>query len=392
MVAASRSSTRACWSRTSGSRPYCPRCGTGLSDHELAAGLRDRRRPVGVRPASRSPRALRRPAAMLVWTTTPWTLVPATRGRRAPGRHLRRRSATAPRRWSSPSRWSRRPRRGLDGARRAFTGAEMERWTYQRPFDARRVPGRAHFVVTWRVRHHRGRNRAGAPGARVRRRRLEPVRRAYGLPLVNPDRRPTARFEPRIRARRAGMFFKDADEPLVADLRRARPAVRATSAYEHSYPHCWRCHTPLLYYAQPSWYIRTTAASRPTCCGRTRRPTGTRRRSSTAGTATGCTTTSTGRCRAAGTGARRCRSGAATPTTVDMVASARWPSLCEPDRAGPVGLDPHRPLRRRRRQQGRRRRACTAASREVIDAWFDSGSMPFAQFGLPCARTPSWSS
>jgi len=55
-----------------------------------------------------------------------------------------------------------------------------------------------------------------------------------------------------------GVFFKKADEKLTADLK-DRGLLFRHLEYEHSYPHCWRCHTALLYYAQPSWYIRTTA-------------------------------------------------------------------------------------------------------------------------------------
>ena len=54
-----------------------------------------------------------------------------------------------------------------------------------------------------------------------------------------------------------GVFFKDADAPLVANLEERGLLFRRLD-YLHSYPHCWRCHTALLYYAQPSWYIRTT--------------------------------------------------------------------------------------------------------------------------------------
>ncbi len=55
-----------------------------------------------------------------------------------------------------------------------------------------------------------------------------------------------------------GMFFKDADPALVSDLD-DRGLLFSSGLHEHSYPHCWRCHTPLIYYAQPSWFIRTTA-------------------------------------------------------------------------------------------------------------------------------------
>jgi isoleucyl-tRNA synthetase len=54
------------------------------------------------------------------------------------------------------------------------------------------------------------------------------------------------------------MFFKDADKPLVKELK-ASGALYKHQQYEHTYPHCWRCHTALMYYAQPSWYIRTTS-------------------------------------------------------------------------------------------------------------------------------------
>jgi isoleucyl-tRNA synthetase len=54
------------------------------------------------------------------------------------------------------------------------------------------------------------------------------------------------------------VFFKDADEQLVADLR-SRGRLFRHLPYTHAYPHCWRCHTPLMYYALPSWYVRTTA-------------------------------------------------------------------------------------------------------------------------------------
>ena len=135
--------------------PYCPRCGTGLSDHELAQGLRDRHRPVGLRPVPADLRPVRRHDGrrLLVWTTTPWTLVSntsvaahpdvtyvvATNGERDP---RRRRAAGRARRSARAGRSSDR-----------FTGAEMERWTYQRPFELVEWPARrrrtpdAHFVV-----------------------------------------------------------------------------------------------------------------------------------------------------------------------------------------------------------------------------------------------------
>ena len=80
--------------------------------------------------------------------------------------------------------------------------------------------------------------------------------REHGLPVVNPVR-PDGRFTedlPLI----GGLFFKAADRRLISDLA-DRDLLFRSQPHEHSYPHCWRCGTPLLYYAMPSWFIRTTA-------------------------------------------------------------------------------------------------------------------------------------
>ena len=77
----------------------------------------------------------------------------------------------------------------------------------------------------------------------------------YGLNVVNPVRL-DGTYDERI-GRYAGRFVKDADADLVEDLR-ARGRLLRAERYEHSYPHCWRCATPLLYYAKPSWYIATS--------------------------------------------------------------------------------------------------------------------------------------
>jgi len=79
--------------------------------------------------------------------------------------------------------------------------------------------------------------------------------REYGLTVVNPvglDGTYDERIGPY-----AGRFVKDADVDLIEDLR-ARGRLLRAEDYEHSYPHCWRCGTPLLYYAKPSWYIATS--------------------------------------------------------------------------------------------------------------------------------------
>jgi isoleucyl-tRNA synthetase len=76
-----------------------------------------------------------------------------------------------------------------------------------------------------------------------------------GLTVVNPVNL-DGTYDERI-GPYAGRFVKDADADLVADLRERGRLLRSED-YEHAYPHCWRCGTPLLYYAKPSWYIATS--------------------------------------------------------------------------------------------------------------------------------------
>jgi len=79
--------------------------------------------------------------------------------------------------------------------------------------------------------------------------------RRYGLAVINPVRL-DGTYDERI-GPYAGRWVKDADPDLVEDLRGRGRLLRA-EVFEHAYPHCWRCGTPLLYYAKPSWYIATT--------------------------------------------------------------------------------------------------------------------------------------
>ena len=129
--------------------------------------------------------------------------------------------------------------------------------------------------------------------------------------MVNPVRL-DGTYDERIGAY-AGRCVKDADPDLIEDLR-ARGRLLRAEDYEHSYPHCWRCGTPLLYYAKPSWYIATSQI-RDRLLAANETVNWHPSTSSTGASATGWRATSTGRCRASATGARRCRSGAASRAT-----------------------------------------------------------------------------
>ncbi|UOE20233.1 isoleucine--tRNA ligase [Thermobifida halotolerans] len=234
--------------------PYCPRCGTTLSDHELAQGYETVTDPsVYVRfPLTSGP--LAGDAALLVWTTTPWTLVSNTAVAVHPEVDYVVATDGSERLVVAEPLVGAALGEGWELTGQRFRGADMERWTYRRPFELVEFDTAAHFVVLAdyvTVEDGTGLvHQAPAFGADDMQ-----VCRAYGLPVINPVR-PDGTFEEHLDLV-GGVFFKTADKTLVADLKE-RGLLFAHLSYEHSYPHCWRCHTALLYYAVPSWYIRTT--------------------------------------------------------------------------------------------------------------------------------------
>ncbi len=361
--------------------PYCPRCGTTLSDHELAQGYEDvKEDSVYVRfPLTSGPLAGK--ASLLVWTTTPWTLVSNTAAAVHPdvtyvvatknepgGESLVLAEALAEQVLGEG--WA---------LGQTFTGAEMEFWSYARPLDLVEFPdvvGGTHqvlladFVTTedgTGIVHE-----APAFGEVD----LE-LCRAYGLPLVNPVRA-DGTFEDDLDLV-GGLFFKTADAVIIENLVN-RGLMFRVQPYEHSYPHCWRCHTPLLYYAQPSWYIRTTQVKDALL----RENKGTNwypehiKWGRYGDWLNNNIDWALSRSRYWGTPLPiwRCPSGHQTC----VGSRAELSELTGRDYSD---LDPHRPF------VDDVTFACPSCQQtaqrvpEVIDAWFDSGSMPFAQWGYP---------
>ena len=253
--------------------PYCPRCGTGLSDHELAQGVRDGRRPVGVRPA---PGHLRpggrpgRPARLdddAVDARRPTPRSPCTPTSTTSSR------APTPARSSWPSRCCRRPRRGRGGAAPLHRAATWTAGTTSRPFDLCRDPDGAHFVVLADyVTTEDGTglvHQSPAFGAddlavcrALRPAGGQPDRRRRALPATTSrwsagcsSRTPTRRSSPTCRA--AACCF---------GTRRTSTATRTAGAAT----------PPLMYYALAVLVHPHHARSRTSCSPRTRRPTGTR--------------------------------------------------------------------------------------------------------------------
>ena len=237
--------------------PYCPRCGTGLSDHELAQGYETVTDPsVYVRFPVTSGELAELGAALLVWTTTPWTLVSNTAIAVNPDvdyvvaeiivEDSREVLVVAEPLISALS--------GEVKILKTIKGKDLERVTYKRPLDLIDIPD-SHFVVLANyVTTEDGTglvHQSPAFGADDL-----AVCRAYGLPVVNPIA-PNGTFLSDVPLV-GGLFFKDADKTLVKELK-SRGVLYKHQPYEHPYPHCWRCHTALIYYAQPSWYIRTTS-------------------------------------------------------------------------------------------------------------------------------------
>ncbi|OMI37675.1 isoleucine--tRNA ligase [Streptomyces sparsogenes] len=358
--------------------PWCPRCGTGLSDHELAQGYETVVDPsVFVRfPLTSGP--LAGEAALLVWTTTPWTLVSNTAVAAHPEvRYVVATDGTEKLVVAEPL-LEKALGEGWTATGQVFTGAEMERWTYQRPFTLVDFDGDAHFVVNADyVTTEDGTglvHQAPAFGEDDLR-----TCRAYGLPVVNPVR-PDGTFEEGLELV-GGQFFKKADEALTADLG-ARGLLFRHVPYEHSYPHCWRCHTALLYYAQPSWYIRTTAIKDALL----RENEGTNwfpesvKHGRYGDWLNNNIDWALSRNRYWGTPLPIWRCAENHLTCVGSRAE-----LTELTGTDQSGLDPHRPFIDEVTFTCPADGCSLEAVRvpEVIDAWYDSGSMPFAQWGYP---------
>ena len=366
--------------------PYCPRDETALSDHEVSQGYKDVTEPsiYVTFPLTSGPWAARG-ARLLVWTTTPWTLVSNTAVAVHPEvDYVLATDGSQELVVAAPLFDAVLGDVDEDGNRlwrvlETVTGADMAGWDYERPYDIVPFDRRANFIVLADyVTTEDGSglvHQAPAFGADDM-----AVGRANDLPIINPIR-PDGTFEEGL-ALVGGLFFKDADPVVLSDLAE-RGILFRSDMHTHSYPHCWRCGTPLIYYAQPSWYIRTTQRKEELLAqneGTTWYP----------------------------ESIKWGRYGDWLRNNIDWALSRSrywgtplpiWRNDEDPSKLRCVGsraelarlagrpeladMDPHRPFVddvtfTLPGEPGTYRRVP-----EVIDAWFDSGSMSFAQWGYP---------
>ena len=243
--------------------PYCPRCGTPLSSHEMNLGYKDNTADPSIFVRFRVTQPMySTPTYFLVWTTTPWTLPGNValavgeevdyvkvegRDERGEQEHLILAEALV----------------GYALAEKAadytivehLKGRDLLGWHYEPLYHFLPVDVDYAYVIAGDfVSTEEGTgivHIAPAFGEDD----ME-VGRQHGLPVLQTVA-PDGSFIEAVRPW-AGMWVKDADPHIIEELK-VRGLMFRHGIYTHTYPFCWRCDTPLLYYARPTWYIRTTA-------------------------------------------------------------------------------------------------------------------------------------
>ncbi|HSJ16365.1 MAG TPA: isoleucine--tRNA ligase, partial [Longimicrobiales bacterium] len=364
--------------------PYCPRCGTALSSHEVAQGYEDVADPSIYFTCALADDPGR---AFLVWTTTPWTLPSNVALALHPElgyaevEHEGRRLIVAEARVAAVFG---------EGARVVARHAarDLAGLRYARPFDI--VPVLESVANAWQVVLEEFVSAEDGTG-------IVHLAPAFGaddyaagqrheLPLLRPVD-DAGRFHEGIPLV-GGQFVKDADAPLVADLR-GRGRVFRYSLETHTYPHCWRCRSPLIYMARDSWFLRTTAVKAALLANNAEvqwHPS------------------------EVGTG----RMGEWLEGNVDWAISREryWGTplpiwVCTQDAAhrrvvgsfaelaqlaGPLPepFDPHKPFIDELDFPCADCAGVMKRTPEVVDVWFDSGSMPYAQWHYPFENQDLW--
>jgi isoleucyl-tRNA synthetase len=236
--------------------PYCARCGTALSSHEVSDGYEDVEDPsVYVTfPVTDGAGALKPGDKILAWTTTPWTLLSNAALAVSPDLAYVR---TEDGHVIAEARAEAVLGEGTKVADR-FHGRDMLGARYEPPFTfiaTEEFGERGHTVVP--ADFVSAEDGTGVVHTSISFGEDDfRIGQEQDIAVINPVKL-DGTFEERM-GQFAGQWVKDADAGIVEDLRE-RGRLLKSEAYLHSYPHCWRCGTPLLYYAKPSWYIRTSS-------------------------------------------------------------------------------------------------------------------------------------
>ena len=229
--------------------PYCPRCGTPLSSHEVAQGYKD----VKERSAIAKFKVKGEDAFILAWTTTPWTLPSNVALCVNANEDYVKVSAKGETFYLAAALCDTVLGEGEYTVLETYKGADLEGKEYEPLFDFVSPKEKCWYVVcddyvtltdgTGIVHIAPA---FGEDDAKVGRK--------YGLPLVQLV---DGKGEMTAETKWAGTFCKDADPLILQDLEE-RGLLYSAPKFEHSYPFCWRCDTPLIYYARESWYIKMT--------------------------------------------------------------------------------------------------------------------------------------
>ncbi|MCD6156706.1 MAG: isoleucine--tRNA ligase, partial [Candidatus Atribacteria bacterium] len=236
--------------------PYCARCGTSLSSHEVALGYRDTEDPsifVKFKVADLTN------VYFLVWTTTPWTLVANVA--LAVGSELD---------YLEVEHLSSRERFILnkESFERIFSPEERKEFRIVRSMKGRDLIGLRYEPLMNFLKAEKGYQVFGADFVSTEEGtgivHIAPafgeddmaLAREYDLPVLQPVK-PDGTYSDEVSPWK-GMWVKEADPLIIQYLKEQNKLFRAET-YRHSYPFCWRCDTPLLYYAKESWFIKTTA-------------------------------------------------------------------------------------------------------------------------------------
>lgn len=228
--------------------PYCPRCGTPLSSHEVAQGYKD----VKERSAIVKFKAKEEDAYILAWTTTPWTLPSNVALCVNPAETYVKAECEGAVYYMAEALVEKVLGEEVQILER-FNGKELEYKEYEPLFPFVDVKKKAYYItcadfVTLTdgtgVVHM-----APAFGEDDNQ-----VGKRYDLPFAQLV---DGKGEMTKETPWAGTFCKKADPSIIDDLKE-RGLLLAAPNFEHSYPHCWRCDTPLIYYARESWFIKMT--------------------------------------------------------------------------------------------------------------------------------------